>query len=288
MWIADGWRQYTLIDSGDGERLEKWGNFYLIRPEPQAIWKSPRNNGYWHKPNAVYFRSEKGGGHWEYKTRLPESWVIDQNGLKFKIKPMGFKHMGLFPEQLVNWNWCGGLIKAANRPVKVLNLFAYTGGATVAAAKAGAFVCHVDASKGMVSHARENVVLSGLGEKSVRYIVDDCVKFIEREHRRGNKYDGIIMDPPSYGRGPKGEVWQIEAELFGFVEKCALLLSDNPLFVLLNSYTTGLSAGTMKNILEMTVSKKFKGIVSADEIGLAMSENGLVLPCGSSARWERL
>lgn len=288
MWIADNWRQYELIDSGDGERLERWGDLIFIRPDPQAVWKSERRNKLWKNPSAYYHRSEKGGGEWEYRSKIPESWVLSQDEYKFKIKPMGFKHMGLFPEQLVNWSWTDRLIKNSKREIKVLNLFAYTGGATVAAASAGAFVCHVDAAKGMVAHAKENMKLSGIKETSARYIVDDCVKFVEREIRRGNKYDAVIMDPPSYGRGPGGEVWKIEAELFRFVEKCSGLLSDNPLFVLLNSYTTGLSAATMQNVLDMTISRKFGGKATADEIGIPMSDNGFVLPCGSSARWEKL
>ncbi|OQB14720.1 MAG: Ribosomal RNA large subunit methyltransferase K [Firmicutes bacterium ADurb.Bin193] len=287
MWIADSWQQYELIDSGEGERLERWGDYVVIRPDPQAVWESPKNNRLWKSPHAHYHRSDKGGGQWEVKKRLPESWTISQNGLKFKIKPMGFKHMGLFPEQLVNWTWSSNLIKNANRDIKVLNLFAYTGGASVAAAKAGAFVCHVDAAKGMVAHARENADLSGVGDKSIRYIVDDCIKFVEREIRRGNSYDAIILDPPSYGRGPGGEVWKIESDLFGFLKRCVFLLSDSPLFVLLNSYTTGLSAQTMKNVVDMTVGKKFGGKTYADEIGIPMSENGFILPCGSSARWEK-
>ena len=288
MWIADNWRQYELIDSGDGERLERWGDLIFIRPDPQAVWKSERRNKLWKNPSAYYHRSEKGGGEWEYRSKIPESWVLSQDEYKFKIKPMGFKHMGLFPEQLVNWSWTDRLIKNSKREIKVLNLFAYTGGATVAAASAGAFVCHVDAAKGMVAHAKENMKLSGIKETSAGYIVDDCVKFVEREIRRGNKYDAVIMDPPSYGRGPGGEVWKIEAELFRFVEKCSGLLSDNPLFVLLNSYTTGLSAATMQNVLDMTISRKFGGKATADEIGIPMSDNGFVLPCGSSARWEKL
>ena len=288
MWIADKWQQYELIDSSDGERLELWGDFVFIRPDPQAVWCTPKTDGRWRRADAHYLRSDKGGGQWRFNRPLPEDWSVTQEELTFKVKPMGFKHMGLFPEQLVNWRWSAELIKNSNREINILNLFAYTGGATVAAAKAGARVCHVDASKGMVAHAKENSNLSKLPNDSIRYIVDDCIKFVEREIRRGNKYDGIIMDPPSYGRGPGGEVWKIESELFGFVEKCTEVLSDNPLFVLLNSYTTGLSAATMGNILNMTVSKKFGGEVNADEIGLPMKGNGFVLPCGASARWEKL
>ncbi len=286
MWIADNWKDYELIDSGGGERLERWGDWFFVRPDPQAVWRRSGNNTHWQKPDAYYHRSDRGGGQWEFHAKLPESWVIAQDGCRFKIKPMGFKHMGLFPEQLVNWTWSGALIRNANRPVRVLNLFAYTGGATVAAAKAGAFVCHVDAAKGMVAHAKENVSLSGVAEDSVRYIVDDCVKFVERELRRGNRYDAIIMDPPSYGRGPGGEVWKIENTLYGFVEKCAGLLSEDPLFVLLNSYTTGLSGATMQNVLAMTVGAKFGGRAVSEEIGLPMSSNQFILPCGASSRWS--
>jgi len=288
MWVAKDWKEYELIDASYGERLERWGDFIFIRPDPQAIWETPRTNPLWDKPDAKYHRSEKGGGQWEfYHKKLPEHIVITQNQYKFKVKPMGFKHMGLFPEQLVNWQWTDNLIRNANRDIKVLNLFAYTGGATVAASSAGAAVCHIDASKGIVQHAKDNATLSGIDKNPIRYIVDDCMKFVEREIRRGNKYDAIIMDPPSYGRGPGGEVWKIETELYKFVKSTAEVLSDNPLFVLLNSYTTGLSAATMQNVLEMTFGKKCSGNTSSDEIGLPMKENGLVLPCGSSARWER-
>ena len=286
MWIANNWREYELIDASGGDRLERWGEYIMVRPDPQAIWETPRTNPLWNNPHARYHRSEKGGGEWEFFKKLPENWTITQNSYKFKVKPMGFKHMGLFPEQLVNWQWSDELIKKSNREIKVLNLFAYTGGASIAALSAGASVCHVDASKGMIAHAKDNAVLSRLADKPIRYIIDDCMKFVEREIRRGNRYDAIIMDPPSYGRGPGGEVWKIETELFKFVNRCVEVLSDEPLFVLLNSYTTGLSASTMQNVLDLTFNKKFKGTSSADEIGIPMTDKGLILPCGSSARWQ--
>lgn len=285
MWVADNWKEYKLIDASGGERLEKWGKYVVIRPDPQAVWNTPRINPLWKRADARYERSSSGGGKWHFYTDLPESWTIKQGDYRFKIKPMNFKHMGLFPEQLVNWQWCDGLIRNSGRKVKVLNLFAYTGGATVAVSSAGADVIHVDASKGIVAHAKDNAKLSGLAQRPIRYFVDDCMKLVEREIRRGNKYDGIIMDPPSYGRGPGGEVWKIETELYGFIMRCAEVLSDNPLFVLLNSYTTGLSAATMENVLNMIFTNKFGGFAKADEIGIPMEENGLVLPCGSSARW---
>ncbi len=286
MFLANNWVDYKLIDSADGEKLEYWGKYLLRRPDPQAVWSIKSEKKLWDKTDAWYHRSDKGGGHWEYFNKLPEKWTINYRNLTFNIKPMGFKHTGLFPEQAVNWDWFSDLIKNANREIKVLNLFAYTGGATVAALEAGASVCHVDASKGMVTWAKENVVSSKLADKSVRYIVDDVKKFVAREIRRGNKYDAIIMDPPSYGRGPSGEVWKIEDELFPLVWDCMKILSDKPLFFLINSYTTGLSAEILKNILTMTLKKKFGGNVSADEIGLPMSSSGLVLPCGISGRWS--
>ena len=284
MWKADNWKEYCLIDASGGERLEKWGDYVFIRPDPQAVWDTPRKNPLWKNAHGRYERSNSGGGKWHFYRDIPESWTIKQGDYRFKIKPMNFKHMGLFPEQLVNWQWCDNLIRNAGRKVKVLNLFAYTGGATVAASNAGADVVHVDASKGIVAHAKDNIRLSGLENNFVRYLVDDCMKLVEREIRRGNKYDGIIMDPPSYGRGPGGEVWKIETELFGFVSRCKEILSDDPLFVLLNSYTTGLSAHTMKNVLDMIFTSEFGGYAEADEIGIPMEENGLVLPCGSSVR----
>ncbi len=283
MWLADNWKDYTVIDTSSGEKLERWGKYTLIRPDPQVIWKTEKKNPVWRTADASYKRSRSGGGAWS-DNKLPESWVISYGDLSFRIKPMGFKHTGLFPEQAANWDWFGNLIKDAGRPIKVLNLFAYTGGATVAAAKAGAQVVHVDAAKGMVAAAKENARLSGLADAPIRYIVDDCKKFIEREIRRGNKYDGIIMDPPSYGRGPTGEVWKIEENIDEFVALTANLLSDEPLFFLLNSYTTGLSASTMKYITSVRLLSKRPGYSEADELGLPVGNTGLALPCGSSVR----
>ena len=283
MWIAENWKDYTVIDTSDGEKLERWGKYTLVRPDPQVIWKTEKKNPLWRRADAIYKRSRTGGGAWS-ENKLPESWNITYGNLKFLIKPMGFKHTGLFPEQAANWDWFSDLIKNAGRPIKVLNLFAYTGGATVAAAAAGAFVCHVDASKGMVQTAKENARLSGLADAPIRYIVDDCKKFIEREIRRGNKYDGIIMDPPSYGRGPTGEVWKIEENIDDFVALTSQVLSDEPLFFLLNSYTTGLSASTMKYISTVRLLNGRQGICEADELGLPVSDAGLALPCGSSVR----
>ena len=283
MWIADNWKDYTIIDTSSGEKLEKWGKYSLVRPDPQVIWKSEKKDPLWRKADAIYRRSNTGGGSWS-ENKLPESWNITYGELTFKIKPMGFKHTGLFPEQATNWDWFSDLIRSAGRPVSVLNLFAYTGGATVAAAKAGASVCHVDASKGMVAAAKENARLSGLENAPIRYIVDDCKKFIEREIRRGHTYDAIIMDPPSYGRGPTGEVWKIEENIDDFVELSSNLLSEKPLFFLLNSYTTGLSASTMKYITDIRLLSKRPGESLADELGLPVGKTGLNLPCGSSVR----
>ena len=283
MWIADKWQDYTIIDTSGGEKLEIWGGYSLIRPDPQVIWNTEKKNPLWRRADASYKRSSSGGGAWS-QNRLPESWTVNYGELKFLIKPMGFKHTGLFPEQATNWDWFSELIRGAGRPVRVLNLFAYTGGATVAAAKAGAAVCHVDAAKGMVAQAKENARLSGLSDAPIRYIVDDCKKFVEREIRRGNKYDGIIMDPPSYGRGPTGEVWKIEENIDAFVELVSGVLSDEPLFFLLNSYTTGLSASAMKYITDTRLLTKREGTSEADEIGLPVKETGLNLPCGSSVR----
>lgn len=283
MWIADKWKDYTILDTSFGEKLEAWGKYSLVRPDPQVIWKSDKKNPLWRTADAIYRRSNTGGGSWS-ENKLPESWNISYGDLTFKIKPMGFKHTGLFPEQAANWDWFRELITEAGRPVSVLNLFAYTGGATVAAAKAGASVCHVDASKGMVASAKENAKLSGLESAPIRYIVDDCKKFIEREIRRGHKYDAIIMDPPSYGRGPTGEVWKIEENIDDFVKLSSELLSDKPLFFLLNSYTTGLSASTMKYITDIRLLTKHRGISMADELGLPVGKSGLNLPCGSSVR----
>lgn len=285
MWIADNWKDYEVIDTSGGEKLERWGNYLLVRPDPQVIWTSEQKNRGWRRPNAHYHRSKKGGGEWEF-IDLPKQWSIHYRDLTFQLKPFSFKHTGLFPEQAVNWDWFSNKIKNAGRPVKVLNLFAYTGGATLAAAAAGAAVTHVDASKGMVIWAKENARSSGLEEAPIRWIVDDCMKFVEREIRRGNHYDGIIMDPPSYGRGPKGEIWKIEDAVYPLVKECAKLLSDEPLFFLINSYTTGLAPAVLSYMLGMTVQKKFGGSVAAEEIGLPVKETGLVLPCGASGRWE--
>ena len=284
MWCSDNWNDYELLDASDGERLERWGKYILVRPDPQIIWKGAARHYAWKKADGIYRRSNNGGGAW-IKQNTPEYWDISYGDLKFRLKPMGFKHTGLFPEQATNWDWFFALIKNANRPIKVLNLFAYTGGATVAAAKAGAQVVHVDASKGIVAMAKENAALSGLGDAPVRYIVDDCKKFIEREIRRGNKYDGIIMDPPSYGRGPGGEVWKLEDSIDEFVGLASQVLSDRPLFFLINSYTTGLSPLTMSYILDLKVKSRYGGKIEAGEIGLRVTETGAVLPCGASTRW---
>lgn len=284
MWIADQWKDYQVLDTSRGEKLERWGDYILVRPDPQVIWDTKRENKYWKKKNGHYHRSSKGGGEWEFFD-LPEQWSIQYKDLTFQLKPFSFKHTGLFPEQAVNWDWFSEKIRKANRPVKVLNLFAYTGGATLAAASAGASVTHVDASKGMVTWAKENAKSSGLADAPIRWLVDDCVKFVEREIRRGNKYDAIIMDPPSYGRGPKGEIWKIEESLYPFVKLCTQILADKPLFFLINSYTTGLAPSVLTYILS-TELKHFGGHVSADEIGLPVKDNGLVLPCGASGRWE--
>lgn len=286
MRVADSWKDYVLIDCSEGERLENWGGYTMVRPDPQVIWNTPKNNKLWFDADAVYHRSKTGGGHWEFNKKLPSSWKISYKDLTFNVKNMGFKHTGIFPEQAVNWDYTRSVIEKSKRPVRVLNLFAYTGAATVSALKAGASVVHVDASKGMVQWAKENAVSSFVADKSVRWIVDDCVKFVQREIRRGNKYDIIIMDPPSYGRGPNGEVWKVENEVYPLVELCSQVLSDNPLMFLINSYTTGLSPAVMEYILGSTVMKRFGGRVSSDEIGLRAKESGLVLPCGSSAIWE--
>ncbi|MDY2628155.1 MAG: class I SAM-dependent methyltransferase [Lachnospiraceae bacterium] len=286
MWIADNWKDYEVIDTSGGEKLERWGKYLLVRPDPQVIWTSDEKNRGWKRPNAHYHRSKKGGGEWEF-IDLPKQWSINYRNLTFQLKPFSFKHTGLFPEQAVNWDWFSDKIRKAGRPVKVLNLFAYTGGATLAAAAAGACVTHVDASRGMVTWARENAKSSGLEEAPIRWLVDDCMKFVEREIRRGNHYDGIIMDPPSYGRGPKGEIWKIEDAIYPLVQECAKLLSDDPLFFLINSYTTGLAPSVLTYMLGMAVQKKYGGSVTADEIGLPVTETGLVLPCGASGRWER-
>ena len=287
MLIADKWIDYELIDTGNGEKLERWGKFILRRPDPQVIWPGMSDEKVWEEADAHYHRSQSGGGRWEYRKKLPQRWTIKYGDLLFYIEPTGFKHTGLFPEQAVNWEWMINKIKSAPKPVRVLNLFAYTGGATVACAYAGAEVCHVDAAKGMVTRAKENIALSGLGDRVVRFITDDVVKFVRREKRRGKMYDGIIMDPPSYGRGPKGELWKIEDELYGLVEACIEILSPEPLFFLINSYTTGLAPSVLTNILFLSMTKKFGGHAYSDEIGLPIAKSGLVLPCGSSGRWER-
>lgn len=287
MWIADGWRDYELLSCGGGEKLERWGRQILVRPDPQAIWEADKRSKLWRQANARYSRSSTGGGHWE-KNDLPQSWPIRYKELTFQVKPMNFKHTGLFPEQAANWDFAMNAIRQAGRPIRVLNLFAYTGGATLACAAAGASVCHVDASKGMVAWARENQQLSGLGEKPIRWIVDDCQKFVEREIRRGSLYDGVIMDPPSYGRGPGGEVWKLEDSVYDLVKLCAGVLTENPLFFAINSYTTGLSPSVMEYILNTTVSRRFagKGTTFSSEIGLPVTATGCPLPCGSTAVWH--
>ena len=285
MWIADNWKDYEVLDTSKGEKLERWGNYLLIRPDPQVIWDTPKTNRGWKKCNGHYHRSSKGGGDWEFFD-LPKQWQIHYGELTFNLKPFSFKHTGLFPEQAANWDWFGDLIRRADRPVKVLNLFAYTGGATLAAAAAGAHVTHVDASKGMVTWAKENAASSGLSDAPIRWIVDDCVKFVQREIRRGNHYDAIIMDPPSYGRGPKGEIWKIEESIHGLIQLCTQLLSENPLFFLVNSYTTGLQPAVLTYMIA-TELKKFKGFVRSEEIGLPVTDTGLVLPCGASGRWSK-
>ncbi len=285
MWIADGWKDYEVIDTSCGEKLERWGNYILVRPDPQVIWNTEKRAEEWRKCNGRYHRSNKGGGSWEFHN-MPDVWQINYKNLKFNLQPFKFKHTGLFPEQAVNWEWSGQKIKNAGRSIKVLNLFAYTGGATIAAAAAGASVTHVDASKGMVTWAKENLAASGLSNAPVRWIVDDCVKFVERETRRGNKYDAIIMDPPSYGRGPKGEIWKIEEKIHPFIQLCAKLLSDTPLFFLINSYTTGLQPAVLSYMAELELVKRYGGRAEAQEIGLPVTSNGLILPCGASARWE--
>lgn len=284
MWCSENWQDYELLDTSDGERLERWGKYILIRPDPQIIWKGVARHPDWKNADGIYRRSSNGGGGW-IKQKTPEYWDIGYGELKFRLKPMGFKHTGLFPEQAANWDWFSGLIREAKRPVKVLNLFAYTGGATVAAAQAGAQVVHVDASKGIVAMAKENAALSGLSEAPIRYIVDDCKKFVEREIRRGNRYDGIIMDPPSYGRGPSGEVWKLEDSIGEFVSLASKILSDEPLFFLINSYTTGLSPLTMSYILDLNVKERFGGVTESDELALKVSATGAYLPCGASSRW---
>jgi 23S rRNA (cytosine1962-C5)-methyltransferase len=291
MFLADQWTEYELLDTSGGEKLERFGDYLLIRPDPQVIWTPEKTHPGWKKPNAHYHRSSKGGGEWEFFD-LPGEWEIRYRSLTFRLKPFQFKHTGIFPEQAVNWDWFSDKIRSAGRPVRVLNLFAYTGGATLAAAAAGASVTHVDAAKGMVAWAKENARVSGLGDAPIRYIVDDCLKFVEREERRGSRYDAVIMDPPSYGRGPKGELWKLEETLHPLLKACVPILSEKPLFFLINSYTTGLSAGVLSYLLELEIASRFGGRVCADDVGLpvtgtaAAKKLGLVLPCGSAGRWE--
>jgi 23S rRNA (cytosine1962-C5)-methyltransferase len=298
MWIADRWKDYEVLDTSNGEKLERWGNYLLVRPDPQVLWNTPHDHNGWRKKNGHYHRSNKGGGEWEFfnlpnewsiQYQLPTKGICNADGLTFHLKPFSFKHTGLFPEQATNWDWFSSIINSAARPadkpVKVLNLFAYTGGATLAAAASGAAVTHVDASKGMVTWAKENAVSSGLGDAPIRWLVDDCVKFVEREIRRGNKYDGIIMDPPSYGRGPKGEIWKIEESIWPFIELASQLLSDDPLFFLINSYTTGLQPAVLSYMLNSAITAKRGGHVESQEIGLPVTQSGLILPCGASGRW---
>ena len=291
MWIADGWKDYEVIDTSSGEKLERWGDYILLRPDPQVIWNTKREHPLYKKLNGHYHRSTKGGGEWEFFD-LPTEWSINYKDLTFDLKPFSFKHTGLFPEQATNWDWFSSIIKREKgknpeREIKVLNLFAYTGGATLAAAKAGAAVTHVDASKGMVTWAKENAISSGLKDAPIRWLVDDCVKFVEREIRRGNKYDAIIMDPPSYGRGPKGETWKIEEAVFPLINICADILKSEPLFFLINSYTTGLQPAVLSYMLNTVLVERFGGKVEADEIGLPVSSNGLILPCGASGRYTK-
>lgn len=285
MWIADSWSDYEILDTSNKEKLERWGKYLLVRPDPQVLWNTPHAHAGWKNKNAHYHRSSNGGGEWDFIS-LPDEWSIGYKDLTFRLKPFSFKHTGLFPEQAVNWDWFASLIKNANRPIKVLNLFAYTGGATLSAAAAGAHVTHVDASKGMVSWAKENAIASGLENAPIRWLVDDCVKFVEREIRRGNSYDAIIMDPPSYGRGPGGEMWKIEENIFDFIQLCTDLLSKDPLFYLVNSYTTGLQPAVLSYMMHLSIIQKYGGTIQAEEIGLPVTESGLILPCGASGRWS--
>ena len=286
MNVAKDWQDYEILDMANGEKLERWKDIILARPDPQIIWKEKSFPEKWKQVNARYLRSNTGGGHWEYTKKVPNNWQVKYKNLTFNIKPMGFKHTGLFPEQAVNWDWMIAKIQNAKRNIKVLNLFAYTGGATVACSYAGAEVCHVDSSKGMTTWAKENLASSGLQNRPVRFIVDDVVKFVNREIRRGNKYDAIIMDPPSYGRGTNGEVWKFEENIADLVELCSKVLSDKPLFFLINSYTTGISSTVLENIFKLNVGKKYKGKLSSGEIGLPMTKSKLILPCGIYGRWE--
>ena len=285
MWVSDGWKDYALLDCGDGERLERWGNYCLVRPDPQAVWRKAGNDRRWDRPDGRYTRSSSGGGSWE-KSALPAEWEIRYRELRFHIKPMNFKHTGIFPEQAANWDWAADLIRRAGRPIRVLNLFGYTGAATLSAAAAGAEVCHVDAAKGMVQWGRENAQLSGLADRPIRWIVDDCMKFVQREKRRGSRYDAIIMDPPSFGRGPNGETWHIETELDHFIRDVSELFTEQPLFMLVNSYSTGLSPAAVAYILGDSVERQWGGSTQYGELGLRVEASGLALPCGSSARWQ--
>ncbi len=287
MRIADNWKDYELIDTSSKERLERWGDVILIRPDPQIIWETPKTNPLWKQANARYHRSSTGGGQWQVYKKLPPQWSIGYRDLTFNVKTMGFKHTGVFPEQAVNWDFAANKIKKEDRQINVLNLFGYTGCATLACMNAGAKVCHVDASKGMVQWARENAAVSNIADKPVRWLVDDCIKFVQREQRRGNKYQGIIMDPPSYGRGPGGEVWKLEEQLYSLIELCDTILADDAVFFILNSYTTGLSPAVMEYLLGARLKAKRGGKISSDEIGLKVTQTGLVLPCGSTAIWEK-
>lgn len=287
MRSSEYWKDYELIDASSGERLERWGSVILIRPDPQVIWNTERKDPLWNKAHARYLRSNTGGGRWQVYKKIPDSWAIGYRELMFNVKPMGFKHTGIFPEQAVNWDLASDIISGSDRQLNVLNLFGYTGCATIACLKAGASVCHVDASKGMVNWAKENAASSDVADRPVRWIVDDCSKFVAREIRRGRRYDGIILDPPSYGRGPSGEIWKLEEQLYSFIELCADVLSDDPRFIILNSYTTGLSPSVMEYILGVTVKNRFGGKVSSDEIGLRCTDSGLYVPCGSTAVWRK-
>ena len=285
--ISNEWKDYECIDAGNGEKLERWDSIILRRPDPQAMWPIDMKNSLWENPDGHYYRSNKGGGHWEFNKKLKDFWTVKYKDLTFKVSPTNFKHTGLFPEQATNWDFMMNKIRKANRKVKVLNLFAYTGAATIACASAGAEeVVHVDAAKGMVEWAKDNMHLSKLGDCHIRFIVDDCIKFVEREIRRGRKYDAIVMDPPSYGRGPNGEVWKFEQNLYYLINKCMELLSDKPLFFLINAYTTGISSTVLDNILKTTIEKKYKGTVDSGEVGLPITDSGLMLPCGIYGRWQ--
>ena len=286
MWLADNWKDYEVLDTSAGEKLERWGKYILVRPDPQVIWNTPKDDLLWRKYDARYARSSTGGGKWQ-NLRLPAQWQVRYKELTFQVKPMNFKHTGVFPEQAANWDFMMETIRRAGRPIRVLNLFAYTGGATIACAAAGASVCHVDAAKGMVLWAKENAKASGLEDCPIRWIVDDCAKFVEREIRRGKTYDAIIMDPPSYGRGPSGEVWKLEENLYPFVELVSRVLSDDPLFFIINSYTTGLAPSVMRYLTETLVAKKYGGSTQSDELGLPVRDTGLALPCGATCRWTK-